>query len=216
MTLLNRKHTSCSLTLWIFTVFVRWGGCRTTIFCWEAVTDISLQRLLSRNPDGDKGYILQINASIPVQIHDDLSQYPISPGGMKISDREISHYAASIRDMGGMPSQFESKKIAPANLHDKESCVLGLALLQFYVSNGEKIKKMKKILSFNQRAWLELWATCHTEQRRVATFKIKKLFHKNTVNLICGKSMESVRRYRNITLIGKVYQHFHQVCQQKF
>ena len=184
-------------------------------FRWETVTDSSLQQLLSTNPDGDRGYILQIDASIPVQFHDELSQYPLFPDRMKITEKDISPYAACIREMRGLPSQFESTKLAP-NLLDKESYVLALANLQFFVSKGGRVTKIKKILSFNQRAWLKPWATFHTEQRRVATSKIKKLFHKNAVNFIFGKSMESVRKYRNVTLVGRVDQHFRQVCQQMF
>ena len=102
------------------------------------------------------------------------------------------------------------------NLHDKECYVLALANLQFFVKKGGKVTKIRKIISFNQRAWLKPWATFHTDQRRAVTSRIKKHFHKNAINFIFGKSMESVRKYRNVTLVGQVDQHFRNVANEGF
>ena len=114
-----------------------------------------------------------------------------------------------------MSSKFKSVKLAP-NLHDKESYVLDLANLQYFVNKGGRVTKIRRVISFNQRAWLRKWASYHTEQRRTATSKNKKYFHKNAINFIFGKSMESVRKYRDVTLIGQVDQHFRQVSKERF
>ena len=195
--------------------FAQMGKLPYDDFKWEVVKEDSLQRMLSRNPDGDRGFILEVDVVIPAEFHDDLNQYPIFPEKMEITERDISPYSAGIREVRGMSNQFKTTKLAP-NLRDKHCYVVALANLQFYVSMGGKVTKIRKILSFNQKAWLKKWADFHTEQRRTASSKIKKLFHKNAINFIFGKSMESVRKYRNVTLIGQVDQHFRQVSKEGF
>ena len=184
-------------------------------FRWEVLSENSLQEMLNKDADGDRGYILEIDATIPDEFHDDLNQYPIFPERMEITEKDISPYSANIREKRGMSSKFKSVKLAP-NLHDKESYVLDLANLQYFLNKGGRVTRIRRIISFNQRAWLRKWATYHTEQRRTATSKNKKYFHKNAINFIFGKSMESVRKYRDVTLIGQVDQHFRQVSKERF
>ena len=195
--------------------FAQMGKLPYDDFRWEVVTNDSLDQLLNRNPDGDRGYILEIDATIPAEFHDELNQYPIFPDKMVITEKDISPYSANIREKRGMSNRFKSTKLAP-NLCDKERYVVSLANLQYYVRKGGRVTKIRRILSYNQKAWLKKWAEFHTEERRVTTSKIKKLFHKNAINFIFGKSMESVRKYRNVTLIGQVDQHFRQVSKEGF
>ena len=153
--------------------FAQMGKLPYDDFKWEVVKDTSLQEMLHRNPDGDRGYILEIDAIIPVEFHDELNQYPIFPDKMEITEKNISPYSAGIRQRRGMPEKFKSTKLAP-NLRDKESYVIALANLQYFVAKGGKVTKIRRIMSFNQRSWLKKWATFHTERRRVATSSWRK------------------------------------------
>ena len=131
--------------------FAQMGKLPYDDFKWEVVKDTSLQEMLHRNPDGDRGYILEIDATIPVEFHDELNQYPIFPDKMEITEKNISPYSAGIRQRRGMPEKFKSTKLAP-NLRDKESYVIALANLQYFVAKGGKVTKIRRIVSFNQRS----------------------------------------------------------------
>ena len=65
------------------------------------------------------------------------------------------------------------KKLA-ANLHDKNKYVVHISYLKQALNNGLILKKVHKVIKFNQNAWLKLYIDMNTDLRK----KAKKLFWK--------------------------------------
>ena len=68
-----------------------------------------------------------------------------------------------------------------------------------------KIKKIHRVLSFYQKAWMKPYIDFNTSKRMEAD-KIKNSFltnfYKLMNNIVFGKTMENVRHHRNVCLIN--------------
>ena len=149
-------------------------------FKWiNYVTEIDEKFIKNYDEDSDKGYILEVDVKYPRKLHDLHSHLPFLPKRMKID---------------------KCKKLV-CNLHNKKKYVGHIRSLKQALNHGLKLKKAHRIIELNQEAWFKPYIDMNTELRKIARNNFEKDFFKLMNNAVFGKTMENVRKHRDIKLV---------------
>ena len=149
-------------------------------FKWiKDVTEIDEKLIKNYDGDSDKGYIFEEDVKYPKKLHNLHSDLPFLPKRMKID---------------------KCKKLV-CNLRNKKKYVVDIRSLKQALNHGLKLKKVHRIIEFNQGAWLKTYIDMNSELRKIAKNDFEKDFFKLMNNAVFGKTMENVRKHRDIKLV---------------
>ena len=87
------------------------------------------------------------------------------------------------------------------NIYEKENYVVHISVLKQAINHGLILKKVHRIIQFNQEAWLKPYIDMNTKLRTEAKNGFEKDFFNLMNNTVFGKTMENVRNHRNIKLV---------------
>ena len=149
-------------------------------FKWLGDTsEINEEFMKNYDENNDKGYILEVDVKYSRKLHDIHSDLPFLPKRMKID---------------------KCKKLV-CNLLNKKKYIAHIKSLKQALNPGLKLKRVHRIIEFNQKAWLKPYIDMNTELRKVASNDFEKDFYKLMNNAVFGKKMENVRKHRHIKLV---------------
>ena len=93
-----------------------------------------------------------------------------------------------------------TKKLV-CNLIDKKNYIVHINVLKQALDHGLKLRKVHRVIEFEQEAWLKEYIDVNTELRKKATNDFEKDFFKLMNNAVSGKTTENVRKHRHIKLV---------------
>ena len=86
-------------------------------------------------------------------------------------------------------------------LDDKKDYVVHISALKQALNHGSKFTKIHNVLEFKQVAWMKKYIAKNTKLRSEAKNDFEKDFFKLMNNSVYGKTMENVRKHRDIHLV---------------
>jgi hypothetical protein len=162
-------------------------------FQWDYNFDINC------DVDGDTGYILEVDLDYPTELHDLHNNYPLAPEKLIVNTNWLSDFSKAMKDELLISDDNTSKLVC--TLGSKKNYVLHIKNLKLYLSLGMKLTKIHKVLSFQQKSWLEPYISHNNAQRKKAKNDFEKDFYKLMNNSVFGKTMENVRKRVNVELV---------------
>ena len=149
---------------------------RVNGFKWVKETSkIDEEFIRNYDEDNDKGYILEVDVKYLRKLHDLHSDLRFLPKRMKI---------------------HKCKKLVV-----QKKYVVHIRSLKQALNQGLKLEKVHRVIEFNQEAWLKNYIDMNTELRKIAKNDFEKDFFKLMNNAVFGKTMENVRKHRDIKLV---------------
>ena len=148
-------------------------------FKWLDSNKINKEFIKNYNENDKKGCILEVDIKYPKKLHNLHSDLPFLPDRMEIN---------------------KCKKLV-CNLYNKKKYVVHVNSLKQALNHGLKFKKIHRVVEFNQKAWLKPYIEMNTELRKLAKNDFEKDLFKLMNNSVFGKTMENIRKHRDIKLV---------------
>ncbi len=161
---------------WAMSQRLPYGG-----FKWLNTEEISKIEINNVELDSHKGYILEVDLEYPSKLHDAHNDLPFCVENIIPSDGQFSKLIG--------------------NFYEKKKYVIHINALKQCLEHGVKLNCIHRVLTFNQKKWLEPYIELNTQCRQNAKNDFEKLFFKLMNNSIYGKTMENVENRRNIYLV---------------
>ena len=156
--------------------------------------DVNLNEISELTTRTDKGYILEIDVSYPKDLHDSHNDLPFKCERMEINGVE---------------------KLIP-NLRDRKSYVIHIQALNQALQHGLRLDRIHRAIEFDQSPWLKAYIDFNSQLRTAATNDFEKDFFKLMNNSVFGKTMENIRKHRNIKLVMTEEKYLRTVMKQTF
>ena len=144
-------------------------------FKWEQnLLKLNEEFIKNYDEDSDKRYILEVDVEYPKNLNCLHSDLPFLSERMKIN---------------------KCSKLV-CNLYDKSKYVVHIRSLKQALNRGLISKKVHRIIQFNQEAWIEKYIN-----KNIDLSDFERGPFKLMSNSAFGKSMECVRKHRDIKLV---------------
>ena len=179
---------------WAMSQYLPTGG-----FKWMTDKQINKIDLAKYNENSEKGLILEVDLEYPKELHDLHNDYPLAAERVCVNKDMLSWYCKKIATKYNISTGLVHKLIP--TLSDKEKYVLHYRNLQLYLDLGLKVKKVHRVLEFNQSPWLKQYIDFNTQKRTQAKNSFEKDFFKLMNNSVFGKTMENIRKRVDVRLI---------------
>ena len=168
-------------------------------FKWMTDKEISKINLGKYELDSKEGLIPEVDLEYPKELHDLHNEYPIAAEKVKVSNDMLSAYCKKITKKYNISTGLVRKLIP--TLRDKNEHVLHYRNLQLYLDLGLKIKKIHRVLKFDQSPWLKQYIDFNTEKKKPAKNTFEKDFFKLMNNSVFGETMENLRKRVDVKLV---------------
>jgi hypothetical protein len=137
-----------------------------------------------------KGYILEVDLDYPEELHDLHNEYPYCPEHIPITEDMLSEYSKHIAEENNIEQSDCSKLLQ--TLGDKKKYVIHERNLRQAIDAGLVLRKIHRILEFDQKPWMKDYIDFNTNKRKEAKNDFEKDFFKLMNNSVFGKTMENV------------------------
>lgn len=141
--------------------------------------------------DNGKGYTLEVDLEYPKELHDLHNDLPFCPEFKK-------------------PPEAKFPKLL-CTLEDKKDYVIHYKVLEECIKQGLILKKIHKVIQYDEKDFLKMYIDLNTELRSKAVSEFEKDFFKLMNNSIFGKTMEDIDKRRDVRLLT----HWERISQKQ-
>ena len=167
-------------------------------FKWKRVMPTE-KEIMNKKENAKKGWILEVDLEYPAELHKEHNSYPLAPEKKVVKKENMSDYQNNLIKELDLKLPNSNKLLL--TLEDKNDYVVHYENLKFYLKQGMKLRRVKRVLEFEQECWMEPYIRMNTEFRKQAKNDFEKNFYKLMNNSVFGKTMENLRNRVDIKIV---------------
>ena len=134
-------------------------------FHWKRVMPTE-EQIMKMKHNSNKGWILEVDLEYPAHLHDAHNDYPLAPEKKVIKLEQMSEYQRRL--MTDLDLTMPNTEKLVLTLEDKENYVVHYKNLQLYLRQGMRLKKVHRVIEFDQEPWMEPYIRMNTEFSQVS------------------------------------------------
>ena len=164
-------------------------------FKWINCGNVNPKSLVDKYAtEKDHGYLLEVDVSYLKELHNLHNDIPFMCTKMKVNGVE--------------------KLIT--NLYYKRKYIIHIRALKQALDHGLMLEKIHRCIKFKQSPWMKEYIDFNTRLRTAAENDFEKDFYKLMNNSVFRKTMENIRRHRNIKLVNNKEEYLKTVMKPNF
>ena len=164
-------------------------------FEWiEDTSQLNEDFIKNYNEESDEGYFLEVHVQYLEKLQELHNDLPFLPERKKI----------------------EKVEKLVTNLHEKTEYVIHIRKLKQALNHRLVLKKLHRIIKFNQNALLKPYIDMNTDLRKNAKNYFEKHFWNLMNNAVFGKTIDKVRKHSDIKLVKTEKRRKYLVSEQSF
>ena len=148
-------------------------------FKWDDINKYTDDIIKNYDEDDKYGALLKVDIEYPNELHKLHIDLPF------LCDRK------TINKTSKLITSFE----------DKKEYVIHISTLKQALNHGLKFKKVHRVISFIQASWMRSYIIKNTKLRNKSKNEFERNFYKLMNNSVFGKTMENIRKHRDIKLV---------------
>jgi hypothetical protein len=168
-------------------------------FAWVSKEEFEMLDIFSMTDMQTTGYIFEVDLEYPKQLHKAHNSFPLAPQHLVITEQLLSPYAKMCHKALNDKETYSAKKLC-ATFIERKKYVVHYMNLKLYLELGMKLKKIHRVLSFNQSNFLAKYIAKCTKLRQRSTTDFGKRLWKLFANSVFGKFIEGTRNYLDVKL----------------
>ena len=159
-----------------------WAMCKklpVKNFKWDDINQYTDDMIKNYDEDDKYGALSEVDIEYPNELHKLHIDLPF------LCDRK------TINKTSKLITSFE----------DKKEYVIHISTLKQALNHGLKLKKVHRVISFIQTNWMRSYIIKNTKLRNKSKNESERNFYKLMNNSVFGKTMENIRKHRDIKLV---------------
>ena len=148
-------------------------------FKWNKGEEFTPDKIDELVKKDKRRYISEVNVEYPKELQENHNELPFLAQRMKIGREE---------------------KLVP-NLKDKKGYVLHIKTIDQALKHGLKLEKVQRVIEFQHSKWMMAYIMLNTMLRKAAKNQFEKDFFKFMNNSFFGKTMENIKKHKDMKLV---------------
>lgn len=138
----------------------------------------------------------------PREVHEKLNDYPPCAEHMVVTKEMCSEYTTHLGERLNIPIDSATPRLI-THLLGVKNYAIHYTVLKQVLELGLVLKKVHRVLAFNQSLWLRPYIDFNTEMRKNAQNDFEKDYYKLKINSLYGRCLMNVRKHNNIEIVNQ-------------
>lgn len=174
-------------------------------FEWVAQEELptiqeDIMSYLEENLGNGRGAYLEVDLGYPSVLHGMHNYYPLAPIKRAVKEEELSEYSKWLNMLVGRKHDSKVEMLLQT-LEDRDHYYVYYKNLRFYLKHGMILKKIHRILEFNEAPIMRSYIEKNTEMRNKSTNTADRNLWKIANNSAYGKTFENQLNYSILKFI---------------